>query len=151
MFFLWLAVNDQIEYSNRKSMEPIPPDSLPEVKQMRRQLRSVFTDDLFENCKKVFFLFDEDKNGLISRSEAQRGIAYLEVEGFLIAPSRKTVDGIFDTCLKMRPSPARDIESGTNKKIISEQLRFVDFVRLYLTLKAASNSVVATARLSQAI
>ena len=82
-------------------MEPIPPDSIAEVKKMKRQFRNSISDSTFDNCKKVFYLFDEDKNGFISRSEAQRGVSYLEAEGHLIAPSRKTVDSIFDTSIKM--------------------------------------------------
>lgn len=145
-FFSWLAANDQIEYSDKKCMEPIPPDSIAEVKKMKRQFRNSISDSTFDNCKKVFYLFDEDKNGFISRSEAQRGVSYLEAEGHLIAPSRKTVDSIFDTSIKMRDPHNTDLSED-----ISEQLRFVDFVRLYLTVKAASNAVVAAASPSNVV
>jgi hypothetical protein len=127
-------------------MEPIPPDSIAEVKKMKRQFRYSISDSTFDNCKKVFYLFDEDKNGFISRSEAQRGVSYLEAEGHLIAPSRKTVDSIFDTSIKMRDPHNTDLSED-----ISEQLRFVDFVRLYLTVKAASNAVVAAASPSNVV
>lgn len=121
-------------------MEPIPQDSLREVKKMKRQFRKSIPDSIFDTCKKVFYLFDEDKNGYISRSEARRGVAYLQAEGHLVAPSKKTVDSIFDTCIQLRDP--QNLEAPDNISI-SEQLRYIDFVRLYLTVKAASDSMIA--------
>lgn len=103
---------------------------------MKRQYRKSISDSTFDNCKQIFYLFDEDKNGLISRGEAHRGISYMQAEGLVIAPSRETIDSIFNTCIKMRDPHNEDL---------SEQLRFVDFVRLYLTVKGASDSFIAAA------
>lgn len=133
-----MDANDQIEYSCKKSMEPIPSDSFEEVKAMQRQLGTNLPDITFEMIKSVFFVFDEDKNGFISRSEVQRGVSYLEAEGFIAAPSQKTVDSVFNSCIRMREE--HNIQVGSS---IQNQLRFADFVRLFLTIKAVSASMVA--------
>lgn len=140
-FFTWMAANDQIEYSCKKSMEPIPSDSFKEVKAIQRQLGTNIPDFEFEMIRRVYFVFDEDKNGFISRSEVQRGVSYLEAEGFIVAPSQKTVDSVFDSCIRMRKE--HNIQVGSS---IQNQLRFADFVRLFLTIKAVSGSMLALSR-----
>jgi len=85
----------------------------------------------------VFYIFDEDKNGAISKSEVRRGISYLAIEGALVAPSQSAVDALFDSCL------AKRIECGVDvPKSVAKQLRFADFFRLYLTLKTTIDSVL---------
>jgi len=138
LFFTWVSVNDQLEYSSRKSLEPIPEDSFKEVGEMKRQMGMKLPETTFEMCKRVFYIFDEDKNGFISRSEVQRGISYLGAEGFIVAPSQKTVDSVFDGCVKLRAEKGIEVP-----KEITQQLRFVDFLRLFLTIKAVSASVVS--------
>lgn len=138
LFFTWMSVNDLLEYSYEKSLEPIPEDSFKEVMGMKRQLGNQLSETTFELCKRVFFIFDEDKNGFLSRSEVQRGVSYLGVEGFIAAPSQKTVDSVFDSCINMRVKKGIEIKSE-----ITEQLRFADFLRLFLTIKAVSASVMA--------
>lgn len=139
LFISWLTANEQIEYSESKSMDPVPIDSLVEVEIMKRELGKILSSERFNIIKRVFYIFDEDKNGFISRSEAQRGVSYLEAEGLIIAPSVRTIDSVFDTCIKMRASKGHDLYIG-----IPRQLRLADFLRLFLTIKAASDSYVAT-------
>jgi hypothetical protein len=136
-FFTWVAANDQIEYScSLKSMEPIPLDRFKEVKAMQRRLGTNIPDITFEMIRRDFF--DEDKNGFISRSEVQRGVSFLEAEGFIVAPSQKTVDSVFNSCIRMREE--HNIQAGSS---IQNQLRFADFVRLFLTIKAVSGSTLS--------
>jgi len=113
----------------------MPSDILSEVKALQRRLPRAS----FEMCKTVFYIFDEDKNGFISRSEAQRGVSYLAAEGFIVAPSQKNVGSIFDSCIETRTS--KGIQVGQD---IADQLRFVDFVRLFLTVKAVGSKVAPT-------
>jgi hypothetical protein len=131
-------VNDQLDYSDERSLEPIPNDSLKEVVEIKRQLGAPLHEATLEVCKRVFFIFDEDKNGFISRSEVQRGISYLGVEGLIAARSQRTVDSVFDSCIEMRGNKGVEVQ-----KEVTDQLRFADFLRLFLTIKAVSSSVMA--------
>jgi hypothetical protein len=98
---------------------------------MKHEFRVVdVDDDIFEMFKRVFYIMDLDKNGAISKSEAQRGISFLDIEGILVAPSQKTVDTIFDQCIEMR-----DARNVVVKSDVRQQLRFSDFIRLILTIK----------------
>mmetsp|Transcript_11461 Transcript_11461/g.21437 ORF Transcript_11461/g.21437 Transcript_11461/m.21437 type:complete len:146 (+) Transcript_11461:1342-1779(+) len=138
LFFTWVSVNDQLDYSYERSLDPVPVDSFNEVTEIKRQLGTKLPEAAFELCKRVFFIFDEDQNGFISRSEVQRGISYLGVEGLIVAPSQRTVDSVFDSCIEMRDKKGIEVQ-----KEAKEQLRFVDFLRLFLTIKAVSTSVMA--------
>ncbi len=129
-FFTWIQANDQIEYAFRKCLEPIPRDSSKEVEQMKREFNVDVEDNIFEMLKRVFYIMDLDKNGAISKSEAQRGISILDIEGILVAPSQKTVDTIFYQCIEMRE--AKNVVMNFNDR---QQLRFADFIRLILTIK----------------
>jgi membrane protease YdiL (CAAX protease family) len=140
LFFTWLAVNDQMEYCYQKSLEPDPKDCQKEIAAMKRQM----PEHVYEMCKRVFYIFDEDKNGHISKSEVQRGINYLEAEGLLVAPSQKTVSSVFDSCIEMRKNNNIVVDVETQ-----DQLRMSDFVRLFLTLKTVSETVTAPARNKQ--
>lgn len=131
-----MSANDQIEYAFRKCLQPVPSDSAAEVEHMKREFKANIDDDIFEMFKRVFYIMDVDKNGAISKSEAQRGISFLDIEGIITAPSQKTVGAIFDQCLAIRTS--RNI---TVKPSFEEQLRFSDFIRLILTIKVVGETV----------
>ena len=62
----------------------------------------------------------------------------MEAEGFIVAPSQKTVDSVFNSCIRMREE--HNIQAGSS---IQNQLRFADFVRLFLTIKAVSGSTLS--------
>jgi Ca2+-binding EF-hand superfamily protein len=127
-----------LDYSFERSLDPVPGDSFKEVQEIKRQLGAKLPETAFEVCKRVFFIFDEDKNGFISRSEVQRGISYLGVEGLIVAPSQTTVDSVFDSCIQMRDKNGIKV-----RKEVMDQLRFADFLRLFLTIKAVGSSVMA--------
>lgn len=129
-----------MEYCYQKSLEPDPKDCQKEIAAMKRQM----PEHVYEMCKRVFYIFDEDKNGHISKSEVQRGINYLEAEGLLVAPSQKTVSSVFDSCIEMRKNNNIVVDVETQ-----DQLRMSDFVRLFLTLKTVSETVTAPARNKQ--
>ncbi len=108
---------------------------------MKRELGVQIDDEIFELFKRVFYIMDTNKNGTISRSEVQRGISYLDIEGIIIAPSQKTINTIFDGCITMR-----DTNSIEVNRSIEDELRFSDFIRLLLTVKVISKTLQSKAK-----
>jgi hypothetical protein len=131
-----MKANDQIEYAYYKCLDPIPADSVMEVNALKREFKIQVDDHIFDMFKKVFFIMDTDKNGTISKSEVQRGISYLDIEGILVAPSQKLVNSVFDQCISIRSSEKIAVDSS-----IAEELRFSDFIRLLLTVKVMGDKV----------
>jgi hypothetical protein len=133
-----VKTNDQIEYATKMSLEPTPKDSAEEMQALKRLFGAkTFPDPSFKMAKRVFYLFDEDKNNYISRSEAQRGISYLGIEGFLVPPPTQIVDSLFDSCISERKQIGVSLPPN-----VSDQLRFSDFVRLVLNSKSVSTNVI---------
>lgn len=115
-----------------------PKDSLAEI----RALKQAFSikhipDSSFKMAKLVFYLFDEDRNRYISRSEAQRGISYLGIEGFMVPPPTKVVDSLYNSCISERKQMGIVVP-----KHVSNQLRFSDFVHLVLNAKSVGANVI---------
>jgi membrane protease YdiL (CAAX protease family) len=136
-FSTWMKTNDQIEYATKMSLEPTPKDSLAEMQALKRALGAKqFPDPSLKLAKRVFYLFDEDKNRYISRSEAQRGISYLGIEGFLVPPPTAVVDNLYDSCISERKQKGVMLPNH-----VSDQLRFSDFVRIVLNAKAVGANV----------
>jgi hypothetical protein len=130
LFFTWIQTNDQIEYAYYKCVESVPENDAKEVHAMKREFELSQCDDSFDSFKRVFYIMDLDKNGAISKSEAQKGISFLDIERILDAPSQKVVDTVFDQC----------IASSESKQVVTEQqiknqLSLSDFFRLILRLK----------------
>lgn len=140
-FFTWMKANDQIEYAFHQCLAPIPSNCQMEVNAMKRELGVQIDDEIFELFKRVFYIMDTNKNGTISRSEVQRGISYLDIEGIIIAPSQKTINTIFDGCITMR-----DTNSIEVNRSIEDELRFSDFIRLLLTVKVISKTLQSKAK-----
>jgi len=66
------------------------------------------------------------------------GIYYLQAEGFVDAPSQKTVDSVFNSCIAM----GQEITIVHNQRF-HNQLYFKDFVRLLLTINTVPVGVEA--------
>eukprot|EP01083_Nonionella_stella_P044419 119612_1 len=151
LFFTWIMANDQLDYAEKMSAEPIPAESVGEVKAMQRSFGNKVSEKDLELCKQVFYMFDLDKNGVISRSEAQRGISYLEAQGVIAAPAQSTVDSILNSCIKMRRSDSSSkrkkgvkvtsIEEHTRSTAEDDELYYADFLRLFLTIEEISTSL----------
>ena len=116
--------NDQIEYAYFKSQEPLPKDDMMILRQLGTASPLVIQDFM-----KVFYIFDTDKNGKISLSEARKCIAYLAIDGAVNVPPNSVVDSLFQSCLKKRSERS---ESGVG---IEDQLRFPDFLSMLVSLK----------------
>lgn len=131
LFFTWVNVNDQLDYVSEKCRERVPNSMEDQVREIERSIGLVDpSNSLFQTCRTVFYIFDSDKNGTISKSEAQRGISYLQAQGTLLAPSQKNVDSIFDKCIQLRSS-----NIPNEKSIRANQLELPDFMRLFWTVK----------------
>lgn len=120
------------------SQEAIPKDSLAEIGTLKQAFGTKhIPDSSFKMAKLVFYLFDEDRNRYISRSEAQRGISYLGIEGLMVPPPTKVVDSLYDSCISKRKEMGIELP-----KDVSNQLRFPDFVHLVLNAKTAGANVI---------
>jgi Ca2+-binding EF-hand superfamily protein len=123
--FTWSSANEQIEYAYYKSHEPLPKEEMMEL----RQLGSV-SPIVIQDFMKVFFIFDTDKNGTISLSEARKGIAYLAIDEAVNVPPQSAIDSLFQSCLQRRSE--RGVWTEHEQK---NQLRFPDFLYMLLSLK----------------
>ena len=149
LFFTWIMANDQLDYAEKMSAEPIPAESVAEVKAMQRSFGNKVSEEDLELCKQGFYMFDLDKNGVISRSEAQRGISYLEAQGVIVAPAQSTVDSIFNSCIKMRRSDSKrqkgvkvtSVEKHARSTAEDDELYYADFLRLFLTIEEINISL----------
>jgi len=94
-----------------------------------RQLGSV-SPIVIQDFMKVFYIFDTDKNGTISLSEARKGIAYLAIDEAVKVPPQSVIDSLFQSCLQRRS------ERGVwTEHELAYQLRFPDFLYMLLSLK----------------
>ena len=71
---------------------------------------------VFSAVKRLFYIFDFDKNKTLSKAEVRKGFSYLALEKAGNPPPQKEVDTLFDTYTS---------EKDKNR------LSFVDFLRLY--------------------
>jgi Ca2+-binding EF-hand superfamily protein len=124
----------------------VPADSAMEINALQNEFKVNIEDrsSILEMFKKIFFLMDNDKDGMISKSEAQKGISYLDLEGILVAPSQKLVSSIFDQCINKRDRRYDNIDLST-----TNQLRLSDFIRLLLTINVIGNCDTQTRKTVQ--
>ena len=81
-FKTWKDANDQLEYAESKALEPFTSDVENEV---RLLIRSTFDSKVdpsvvYKAIKRMFYLFDIDKNETLSLSEVRKGVAYMAIE-----------------------------------------------------------------------
>jgi membrane protease YdiL (CAAX protease family) len=113
-FKTWKDANDQLEYAEAMSKKPLPSDE----KQVRNLIPTnpkVDPNLAYKLLKRMFYLFDIDKNKTLSLSEVRKGIAYMAIERKVGSPpSQSEVDRLF----------ASFVPSGESR------LAFPDFLRL---------------------
>ena len=81
-FKTWKDANDQLEYAESKALEPFPTDVENEVQRLIRTTTDPKIDPAvaYKLMKRMFFLFDIDKNETLSLSEVRKGVAYMAIE-----------------------------------------------------------------------
>jgi membrane protease YdiL (CAAX protease family) len=115
-FKTWKDANDQLEYAEAMSKKPLPSDSENQVRSLIPKLNPNIDPDLaYKLMKRMFYLFDIDKNETLTLSEVRKGIAYMAIERKVgKPPSQSEVDRLF----------ASIIPPGESR------LSFPDFIRL---------------------
>jgi membrane protease YdiL (CAAX protease family) len=120
----WKDANDQLEYAESMSVVPFPDNDVES--QARRLIRTtnptVDPAIAYKLMKRMFYLFDIDKNQTLSLSEVRKGIAYMEIERKVgTPPLQPEVDRLFSVVAP--PGESR--------------LTFPDFLRLISLSKNA--------------
>lgn len=120
-FNTWLDSNGQIEYAEKMWSAPLPPDVQRDVDNILRTNIKI-DPKVFNLIKRLFYLFDFDKNKALSKSEVRKGFSYLALERAGLPPPQDQVDALFDKYTSV------DDKS---------RLTFADFLRLYTTSLSA--------------
>lgn len=115
-FKTWKDANDQLEYAEAMSKKPLPSDAEKQVRNLIPTSNPKVDPALaYKLMKRMFYLFDTDKNETLSLSEVRKGIAYMAIERKVgKPPSQSEVDRLF----------ASVVPPGESR------LAFPDFIRL---------------------
>jgi membrane protease YdiL (CAAX protease family) len=115
-FKTWKDANDQLEYAEAMSKKPLPSDDEKQVRSLIPTSNPKVDPALaYKLMKRMFYLFDIDKNETLSLSEVRKGIAYMSIERKVgKPPSQSEVDRLF----------ASVVPPGESR------LAFPDFIRL---------------------
>lgn len=134
-FKTWVDANNQIEYAETMSLQPLPTNMDLEVQRALKSTPAKIDPKVFNTIKRLFFTFDFDKNKTLSLSEVRKGLSYMAIErGAGQPPPQAAIDRLFAYAIESRdPSTAA---AGR-----SDRLGFGDFMRLYA---AMTKSAVTT-------
>jgi hypothetical protein len=132
----WSTANDQIEYADRQYHQDLDGPMMGKTRSMlaRRLGGSTKTIEspLLDRLKRMFYIFDTDRNATLSRSEVRRGLAYMAIERGGTPPPVSMIDQAFDL-----------VDEDHN-----ERVDFAEFVNLYYSSGGgggAANKAVSAA------
>jgi hypothetical protein len=97
-FKTWKDANDQLEYAESMSVAPYPDKNVEN--EGRRLIRTtnpnLDPEIAYKLMKRMFYLFDIDKNQTLSLPEVRKGVAYMTIERKVGSPpSQQEVDRLF--------------------------------------------------------
>jgi hypothetical protein len=140
-FGTWMSSNGQLEYAERMYSEPLSRDVEEQVRQLLSRAsgdwpgRGGLDPKLYRIVKRLFYLFDFDKNKTLSLSEVRKGVAYMALERAGTPPPQEQVDAMFLAAVRMRGEQLPpSLAAG------EDRLSFADFLRLYLSMLGRSSS-----------
>lgn len=136
-FKTWWDANAQLEYAEEMYLEPLPPNVESEVRRVLAANGNIKLDPLvFKMVKRLFFIFDFDKNKTLSKSEVRKGISYLALEKAGRPPPQAMVDDAFEQVVDTR-------DNSIVQERDRNRLSFSDFVRLYSLMYTVPSSRTA--------
>jgi membrane protease YdiL (CAAX protease family) len=96
-FKTWNDANDQLEYAESKYNKPLSPEIEKQVRSLIRTSNPTKDPEMsYKLMKRMFYLFDIDKNETLSLSEVRKGISYMAIERKAgNPPSQSEVDQLF--------------------------------------------------------
>lgn len=115
-FKTWKDANDQMDYADKMYSKPLPSTIESQVRSLIKTVNPTTQSDVaYKILKRMFYLFDFDKNETLSLSEVRKGISYMAIERKAgNPPSQDDVDRLFTAVAQ--PGESR--------------LTFLDFLRL---------------------
>ena len=92
-FKTWKDANDQLQYAESKALEPFTTDVENEARQWIRATADPKIDPnlAYKVMKRMFYLFDIDKNETLSLSEVRKGVSYMSIERRIGEPPPQAV------------------------------------------------------------
>jgi Type II CAAX prenyl endopeptidase Rce1-like len=124
-FKTWTDANDQLEYAERMWSQPLPPEVEREVQQSMRASAEM-DPKRYSAMKRLFYIFDFDKNETLSLSEVRKGLAYMAVEKAGTLPERTKIARLFEM--------AKDPGNNANR------ISFPEFMRLLALMNPKNTS-----------
>jgi len=124
-FKTWNDANSQLEYAEKMYSRPLPPHVEKEVESVVRSNPKMKDPRVFKSLKRLFFIFDYDKNESLNLSEVKKGISYYALEKQSTPPSDTEIERLFQSTVQSRKA----IEGVSRSR-----LNFADFLRLYSTM-----------------
>jgi len=121
-FKTWLDANAQIEYADKLYKQPLPQETEKEVQRILRSRKNKISPRLYNAARRLFFVFDFDKNMSLSKSEVRKGISYLALEREANPPPQSEIDRLITYIIQTRDDYASETDEN--------RLSFPDFVRL---------------------
>jgi hypothetical protein len=143
-FGTWTSSNGQLEYAERMYAEPLAPEVEVQVQQLLSRAssglpgRRGLDPKLYRVVKRLFFVFDFDRNKTLSLSEVRKGVAYMALERAGTPPPTEQVDAMFRAAVQMREEQDRLQQRSAGAG--EDRLSFPDFLRLYLSMLSRSSS-----------
>ena len=122
-FKTWNDANNQLEYAETSYKEPFPEDVERQVRATLRSHPQLNKDRVLITLKRLFYLFDFDKNASLTLSEVKKGLAYYFLEKRLTPPPDSEVEALFAKTIQSRRE-----QGGTLTK---DRLTFPDFLLLF--------------------
>ena len=146
-FKTWMDANDQLEYAESMYQRPLSPDDERQIQTIWRMSNGPMDPALFNSIKRLFYIFDFDKNQTLSLSEVRKGVAYMVLERATIPPTNEQVDELFNYAVASREPERQQLlqQEPTNRLTIADFLRmFTKMQEVMKTSEAVTTTTAAT-------
>ncbi len=126
----WTEVNDQMDYTQKSSMNHLGDDQQNAVERLQRGTGITLNPETIDFARHFFYAFDNDHAGSLSLSDCQQAVSYAFMND-KIAPDSDVVCDLFEQAKEQRY--ANGISVGP-----SDRLDFSEFLHLLVALRSNS-------------
>ena len=131
-FKTWNDSNSQLEYAEENYKKTLPEDVERQVQAVLQSNPELKKDRIFITLKRLFYIFDFDKNESLTLSEVKKGLGYYFLEKMLSPPPDSEIEALFANIVQSRRELGRPSAS--------DRLTLPDFLRLFSSLLGGPTS-----------
>jgi len=126
----WTEVNNQIDYTQKLSMNHLCEDQKTAVERLQRGTGITLNSETVDFARHFFYAFDNDHAGSLSLSDCQRAVSYAFLNDS-IAPDANVVRDLFEQAKEQRYAQGNSVVS-------SDRVDFSEFLHLLVALRSNS-------------